>query len=243
MAPRGELVGAVPAEATSGATKATRPDKDFEPRWPAVVCILIAMALYVSLPGEIISGSHATTVFRVLVPLLELALLIPLAVTAPHRHVYESGKRRMASITLTAIITLANIAALCFLIHFLVTGGSSVHGKQLLLGGAQIWWTNVIVFALWFWELDGGGPPARLREPKADRDFAFIQMTDPEVSTRDWRPHFFDYFYLSFTNASAFSPTDTMPLSRQAKQLMLVESAISLLTLLLVAARAVNILS
>ena len=78
--------------------------------------------------------------------LLELALLIPLAVTAPHRHVYESGKRRMASIALTAIVTLANIAALCFLIHFLVTGGSSVHGKQLLLGGAQIWWTNVIVF-------------------------------------------------------------------------------------------------
>ena len=176
-------------------------------------------------------------------PLLELALLIPLAVTAPHRHVYESGRRRMASIALTAIVTLANIAALCFLIHFLVTGGSSVHGKQLLLGGAQIWWTNVIVFALWFWELDGGGPPARLREPKADRDFAFIQMTDPEVSQPDWRPHFFDYFYVSFTNASAFSPTDTMPLTRTAKQLMLIESTISLLTLLLVAARAVNILT
>jgi uncharacterized membrane protein len=233
----------VHAEATSGASAAAEPRQDIEPRWPAVVCILIAMALYVSLPSEIISGSHATTVFRILVPLLELALLIPLAVTAPHRHVYESGKRRMASIALTAIVTLANIAALCFLIHFLVTGGSSVHGKQLLLGGAQIWWTNVIVFGLWFWELDGGGPPARLREPKADRDFAFIQMTDPEVSKKHWRPHFFDYFYVSFTNASAFSPTDTMPLTRTAKQLMLIESTISLLTLLLVAARAVNILN
>jgi uncharacterized membrane protein len=241
--PCGELVGVVPTQAQSGASPAAGPDREIEPRWPAVVSVLIAMALYASLPGEIISGSHATTVFRILVPVLELALLIPLAIAAPHRHVYESGKRRMASIALTAIVTAANIAALCFLIHFLVTGGSSVHGKQLLLGGAQIWWTNVIVFALWFWELDGGGPPARLREPKAARDFAFIQMTDPEVSRRNWRPRFFDYFYVSFTNASAFSPTDTMPLTLHAKQLMLVESAISLLTLLLVAARAVNILS
>ena len=87
-----------------------------------------------------------------------------------------------------------------------------MHGRQLLLGGAQIWWTNVIVFALWFWELDGGGPPARLREPKAPRDFAFVQMTDPEVRA-GWHPRFADYLYVSFTNASAFSPTDTMPLT------------------------------
>ena len=101
----------------------------------------------------------------------------------------------------------------------------------------------MIVFALWFWELDGGGPPARLRAPKAPRDFAFIQMTDPEVAPPGWRPRYADYFYTSFTNSSAFSPTDTMPLSRTAKWLMLVESSISLLTLLLVASRAVNILS
>jgi uncharacterized membrane protein len=149
----------------------------------------------------------------------------------------------MAAVTLVAIVTVANTVALGFLIHFLITGGSSVHGKQLLLGGAQIWATNVIVFALWFWELDGGGPPARLRDPKGRRDFAFIQMTDPEVSWPGWRTRYMDYLYLSFTNSSAFSPTDTMPLTRPAKQLMMVESLISLLTLLLVAARAVNILS
>jgi hypothetical protein len=149
----------------------------------------------------------------------------------------------MAAIALIAIISVANVVALGFLIHFLLVGGHAVHGRQLLLAGAQVWWTNVIVFALWYWELDGGGPPARLRDPGAARDFAFVQMTDPEVSRPGWRPIFGDYFYVSFTNASAFSPTDTLPLSRTAKWLMLFESSVSLLTLLLVAARAVNILS
>ena len=119
-----------------------------------------------------------------------------------------------------------------------------MQGRQLLLGGVQIWWTNVIVFALWYWELDGGGPPAWLRDPQAPRDFAFVQMTDPEVAKPGWRPPLFRLLgYVSFTNASAFSPTDTLPLSATAKWLMLVESSISLLTLLLVAARAVNILA
>ena len=145
-------------------------------------------------------------------PPLALALLIPLAVTAPHRHVYESGRRRALAIALTAVVSLANVTALAFLIHYLLVGGPAVHGRQLLLGGAQIWWTNVIAFALWFWELDGGGPPARLRDPEAPRDFAFVQMTDPEVAKPGWRPRFADYFYVSFTNSSAFSPTDTMPL-------------------------------
>jgi uncharacterized membrane protein len=149
----------------------------------------------------------------------------------------------MAAIGLIAIVSVANAVSLGFLLHFLLTAGSAVHGRQLLLAAGEIWWTNVIVFALWFWELDGGGPPARLRDPKAPRDFAFVQMTDPEVSSPGWRPRFADYFYVSFTNASAFSPTDTLPLSRKAKELMLAQSTLSLLTLLLVAARAVNILT
>jgi uncharacterized membrane protein len=201
------------------------------------------MGLYVSLPAEIISGSHATTIVRIVVPALELALLIPLAVTEPHRHIYESGRRRMVSLALTAIVSVANMVSLGLLIHFLIVGGNSVHGRQLLLSAAQIWWTNVIVFALWYWEFDGNGPPARLRDPEAPRDFAFVQMTDPEVAAPGWRPRFSDYFYVSFTNASAFSPTDTMPLTRTAKQLMLVQSTVSIITLLLVAARAVNILA
>jgi uncharacterized membrane protein len=215
----------------------------FEPRWPASIAVGVAIVLYVTLPVQIVPGQHISIVLRVIVPVLELALLIPLAVTAPHRHVNESGGRRKAAISLIAIISIANAVSLGFLIHLLLYGGPGVQGRELLLAAVQIWLTNVIVFGLWYWELDGGGPPARLRNPAAPRDFAFVQMTDPEVAAPGWYALFVDYLYVSFTNASAFSPTDTMPLSRMAKLLMLTQSTISLLTLLLVAARAVNILA
>jgi len=228
-------------DATFGA-HTSRETPTYEPRWPASLAVLAAMTLWVTLPSQIISGSRDATTVRILVVALALALLIPLAVSAPHRHINESGRRRLASMALTAIVTLVNAAALVLLIRYLLTAGPAVHGKELLLASAQIWWTNVIVFSLWYWELDGGGPPARMREPAGDRDFAFVQMTDREVSRPGWKSNFSDYFYLSFTNSSAFSPTDTMPLTRTAKQLMLVQSTISLLTLLLVAARAVNVL-
>ena len=213
-----------------------------EPRWPSALAVLAAIALYVSLPSKIASGSYGGYVLRFLAPALELMLLIPLAVTAPHRHISESGRRRKAALGLIAIVSLANVVALVFLVHYLLGSSGAIHGRQLLLAAAQIWWTNVIVFALWYWELDGGGPPARLRNPEAPRDFAFVQMTDEEVAAPGWHPRFSDYLYVSFTNSSAFSPTDTMPLTRWAKQLMMMQATVSLVTLLLVAARAVNIL-
>ena len=214
----------------------------FEPRWPASVAVLVAVALYVSLPSKLLPDQHASGLTRIVVPVLELALLVPLAVTAPHRHAEESGLRRKAAIALIAIISVVNVITLAILIHLLVTTGGASVSRQLLLAAGQIWWTNVIVFGLWYWELDGGGPPKRLSNPGAPRDFAYVQMTDPEVAMPGWRPHFVDYLYVSFTNASAFSPTDTMPLTRWAKLLMLAQSTISIVTLLLVAARAVNIL-
>ena len=228
--------------ATTAAKPASGPNPVMEPRWPSVVAVLITIVLWSSLPNQIISD-YGNQAVRFVIPVLELALLIPLAVTTPHRHVNESGTRRMFAISLTALVSLVNVIALLFLIHYLLDAGPSVLGRQLLLAGAQIWTTNVIVGGLWYWELDGGGPPARLRNPTAPRDFAFVQMTDPEVSRPDWRPRFSDYIYVSFTNSSAFSPTDTMPLSSRAKWLMLGQSSISLVTLLLVAARAVNVLS
>ncbi|HVC88070.1 MAG TPA: hypothetical protein VNC40_11665 [Gaiellaceae bacterium] len=209
-----------------------------EPRWPSALAVLAAVGLYATLPDKLVPGPAYV---RYVVPVLFLAVLVPLAVTAPHRHVEESGRRRRAAMTLTALITLANVIALAFLVHQLIYV-NGVAGRALLYGAFDIWTTNVIAFALWYWELDGGGPPRRLAEPKAPRDFAFMQMTDPEVAAPGWHPRFVDYLYLSFTNASAFSPTDTMPLTRWAKLAMLVQSAVSLLTLLLVAARAVNIL-
>jgi uncharacterized membrane protein len=106
-----------------------------------------------------------------------------------------------------------------------------------------MWVVNVLLFGLWFWELDGGGPIERPACVPADRDFLFPQQTEPALMEKGWRPLFLDYLYLSFTNAAAFSPTDTMPLSRWAKMLMLVESAISLALAVMVVARAVNILA
>ena len=144
----------------------------------------MAVALYLTLPNELVLGAPFV---RYVVPALELAVLIPLAVTAPHRHVNESGRRRKAAMTLTAMISIANALSLFFLVHQLLYG-SGVQGRALLYAAFAIWATNVIVFALWYWELDGGGPPRRLADPEAPRDFAFVQMTDPEVAKAGLAP-------------------------------------------------------
>jgi len=113
----------------------------------------------------------------------------------------------------------------------------------LLLTGGAIWLTNVIAFGVWYWELDRGGPAARAHATRQHPDFLFAQMQTPELAPDDWEPAFVDYLYVSFTNAAAFSPTDVLPLSRWAKLTMLVQSAVSLSTVALVVARAVNTLA
>lgn len=148
--------------------------------------------------------------------------------------------RRLA-LTLTGIVTVTNFGSLIALVSELVGGELTVPGQSLLLDAMNIWTTNVIAFALWFWSLDRGG--VALAQPGASHlgDFLFPQMAGPAKQSH-WSPGFIDYLYVSFTNATAFSPTDTMPLTIRAKLLMLLESAVSLMTLALVAARAVNIL-
>jgi hypothetical protein len=121
--------------------------------------------------------------------------------------------------------------------------GKAETGHTLLLDAVNIWVTNVIVFALWFWGLDGGGPAARHAAGKPAFEFLFPQATIDREGTAPFAPGFVDYLFLSFTNATAFSPTDTMPLSQRAKLLMMAEAMISLLTIAFVAARAVNILA
>ena len=209
-----------------------------EPRWPSVIAILVAVALSASLPGTMATGSAIPLALEIAVPMLALALLVPLAVTAPHRHPDESERRRAATISLTATLSAANVFALALLVHQLLRG--RIEGAHLLLAAGQVWTTNVIAFALWYWELDGGGPPRRLTDTPRRSDFAFIQMTTESLGAPGWRPRFVDYLYLSFTNASAFSAADTVPLTPLAKLLMLLESAISIVTVILVAARAVN---
>jgi uncharacterized membrane protein len=169
-------------------------------------------------------------------------MLVPLLIAVPVRHARETTAHRVASIALIAVVNVANVASLVLLVKSLLDGGGTA-GGPLIFAAMQIWITNVIVFGLWYWELDRGGPSARCREDHREPDFLFPQMMTPAAAPRYWTPHFVDYLYVAFTNATAFSPTDTMPMTRWAKILMTVQSITSLLTVVLVAARAVNVLS
>jgi uncharacterized membrane protein len=138
-------------------------------------------------------------------------------------------------------VTLANAVSLALLVDRLVSGRAAA-GRDLILAGAGLWLTNVLLFAVWYWQLDRGGPEERFLDPRALADFQFPQMDDPQLAPRGWRPGFVDYLYTSLTNATAFSPTDTMPLTHTAKLLMGIQSITAFLTLALVVAHAVNIL-
>jgi len=214
------------------------PSSRREPRWPASLAVLVTLGLYLVLPETLTVGP------RWLLPALTLALLLPLTLVVPHRHGDELPWQRFLAIALIALINVANLISLVFLVQFLLKGGKA-EGGPLILNAIDIWATNVLIFALWYWELDRGGPSIRLRHDVREPDFLFpqMQLAPDHADMRKWRPLFIDYVYLAFTNATAFSPTDTMPLTPWAKILMLVQSAASLLTVALVAARAVNILS
>jgi uncharacterized membrane protein len=144
-------------------------------------------------------------------------------------------------ISLVALITVANVVSLAELLHALLYG-SKAGGRPLVYASVPIWLTNVIVFGLWYWELDRGGPATRQLIRHRGPDFLFPQMSTPGCSP-GWTPSFLDYLYTSFTNATAFSPTDTMPLTDWAKLLMMLQSLASLVTVAVVVSRAVNILS
>jgi len=172
----------------------------------------------------------------------ELVLLGALWTRAAQEPDAQEGGRRRLVLVVLAVIGGFNAIALVALIVSL----TALHfkaGGQLLLEAATVWTTNVVAFGLGYWELDRGGPRRRVLPNPPPPDFRFPQMENGEPDAADWHPRLLDYVYVSFTNATAFSPTDAMPLSRQAKSLMLVEAALSAMTILLVAARAVNVLS
>ena len=217
-----------------------------------VAAVVTAAGLYATLPGSFIAGasSGVFAAARLVVPILTLLLLAPLALSVPTPRAlatlsHHTGalrlSRRIASLAVIAVISLANAAAIILLVHSIVAGDKA-HARLLLRAAIHMWCTNVLVFGLWFWQLDGGGPLARRLEPRHSHDFVFPQHLTPEFAPAGWQPEFLDYLYLSFTNATAFSPTDTMPFSRWAKLLMILESVASLLLAIMVAARAVNIL-
>ena len=208
-----------------------------EPRWHAAIAIVGAAGLNVLLPGKFTLGPPW------LIPLIEMAILIPLLIVSPRRSPHEGKGVQIAAVTMIAIANAANVASLFFLIRELLFDSKNITGLALLYSSVAIWLTNIIVFALWYWELDRGGPHERMCEDHREPDFLFPQMVTPGCSVPDWTPSFIDYFYTSFTNATAFSPTDTMPLTPWAKSLFLIEAAASLATIAIVASRAINILS
>jgi branched-subunit amino acid transport protein len=206
-----------------------------ESRWPAGVAVLTAIALQVLLINKLAFSP------KWLLPGIEFALLAVLTIANPVRINRESTILRAVGIALVAVASVATAWSAARLVDLLVHR-EKIGPGQLLLNGGAIWLTNVIVFALWYWEVDRGGPAARANARHDYPDFLFPQMTLPELTAKDWEPTFVDYFYLSFTNATAFSPTDTLPLSHWAKLAMAAESAVSLVTVVLLVARAVNIL-
>lgn len=211
-----------------------------EPFWPAQLTILAAIGLQVALPERLTVGPTW------LIPALEGALLIGMFFATPRRLEGEHPRRRRVALGLTALVTAANVYSLAALTHFLLHHNSAIkikgEGRELIVSGMLIWLTNFLIFALWYWEMDRGGPGKRAAGNDGPPDFLFPQMSDDRIEPRNWRPKFIDYLYVSLTNATAFSPTDTMPLSPGAKSTMGVQAVVSLVTIGLIVSRAVNIL-
>jgi hypothetical protein len=221
-------------------------EAEVESRWEAAPTILLVIAIQVAI--AFVSLQQGWTLWRLpwwtwlLLAIPEAILVVPLAAAWPgFSFDLMFGRRRRISVVLIWLIAVGNGLLLVALLTALITGRET-NGAELLFKAAAIWATNVIAFGLAYWELDRGGPVRRRMPDPPPPDFQYPQMENPQFAEPGWTPHLVDYVYVSFTNAIAFSPTDAMPLSRRAKLLMLIESAASIVTLLLVAARAVNIL-
>ncbi|WP_067903592.1 DUF1345 domain-containing protein [Nocardia vaccinii] len=207
-----------------------------ESRVAATFAVLVVVALQWRLPDRLTIRPTA------LVPGLALLLLVVLIVANPVRIDRETQWLRWASLALSGLLGVSTAWSVDRLVAGLINGTLSNDPGVLLSSGAGVWVTNVLVFALWYWEFDRGGPAARAHGRRKHPDLLFPQMQLGKLADRDWEPQFADYLYLAFTNATAFSPTDVMPLSRWTKMMMTVQAAISFVTGILVIARAVNVL-
>jgi hypothetical protein len=225
-------VGRGAADAESAVRGFARAD----PYWPAQLAVLATIGLDLDLPNKL--SLHPAWVL----PSLEGLLLAGLVLTTPRGNTQPPRYRRFVAIGMIGLVSAANLLSLVLLTHYLLHTSTATNGRQLILAGVEVWITNILLFAVWYWELDRGGPQGRKLPDGPPPDFLFPQMTEERLGRWDWRAGFIDYLYVSFTNVSAFSPTDTMPLSHTAKMLMLTQSVIAIVTIGLVIARAVNIL-
>jgi hypothetical protein len=208
-------------------------------RWPASVAVVAVIALQLRLPEQVVPPWWPALVA------VEVLLLVPLVVANPLHLRYDPPWHRLLGAGLAAVLLAVNAARLVQLV-LAVLGGDKATPGELIGGGALIWLTNVVATAIALWELDRGGPFAR--DPGMDREMARPDLMFPQMQgapgwdANTWRPGFLDYFFVAFTAATAFSPTDTMPLSGRAKLVFILAASVSLLSIAVVAARAVNAL-
>ena len=208
---------------------------DIDPVWHVQILVVAAVIMQFILPQTFSAEP------RQIIAILSFLLVIALSFTTPKAAVFQSIGRRINVIVLVALLGVANIYSLYRVANQLLEGKIS-NGRDLALTALNIFLTNIVVFALLYWEIDGGGPGKRKIAKNHERDFLFPQHNLTDFESKKWIPTFVDYFYLSSTNAMAFSPTDAMPLSRRIKMLMLTQSIVSLTTIALIISRAVNIL-
>jgi uncharacterized membrane protein len=222
-------------EHSTTAAPAPSPASDrAESAWPPLLVLILAIALQVLLPNRL------DAIARWVLPSLEAVVLVMLILISPQKHTGVHSVRHRISICVAALASLANGISLVELCHLLLRRGV-YDGRQLIIAGGAVWLTNILIFSLWYWILDAGGPGRRAEGSDDTKDFLFPQAAVPEVGP-GWRPLYPDYLYVSVTNATTFGPTDAMPLTTTAKMVMGLQSLISLVTIGLVIARAINIL-
>src|SRR4051794_22696108 len=210
----------LPAHLRRGLSRLDKRVVEGDPLWPAQLSVAIAIGLYLTLSEKLVPGP------KLLVPALEGLLLVTLVVVSPRRASRVGWRHQRGLLwAILGLVTLTYLVSLGLLVHYLVTGGSA-GGESLIGSGMVLWVTNVLLFAVIYWDLDRGGPLHRYRIANPWPDFQFPQMENPQLTPlgKEWRPTFLDYLYTSLTNATAFSPTDTMPLTQAAKVLMAIQS-------------------
>jgi uncharacterized membrane protein len=237
---RAAMDDGAPGAPAAKAVPAWRRPTDGEARWQVTLATVAAIALQLPVAGRDLLVRPSWVL-----PAVQGLLLIGIVAANPRRIDRESRVLRSVALALAALLSVANAWSATALVLDIARGTGPGTAGPLLVTGLAIWLTNVIVFALWYWEFDQGGPVARALATKPRLpDFLFANMTvwdDPTLCPKDWKPAFGDYLYLAFTNATAFSPTDTLPLSRWAKMAMTLQALVSLITVALVVARAVNV--
>ncbi len=201
------------------------------------LAVLVSVAVQLSLPDRHVLSP------TVLFPSVEGALLLVLVIGDPGRIDRRSSALKRLTVAMVVVMTIDNLAGVAELVRGILDGSDRDNGPVLLATGAALWVTNVIAFSLWYWLLDRGGPADRASGTPAPAAFAFPENATPELAPPHWWPQYPDYLYLSFTNSAALSPTDTLPVARWAKMVMLVQSGISLVIAVMIIARAVNILN